>query len=118
MVEERIQSLLYNIKEHCPNIGPVPCFMDDKRAILQVHFRYDSEPLPKNNKEEHEVKGSEYDPEYNDDGYEYDDEDELMGDGHGYNHMFLHVLDLEESDWSAAEKEIIDKYNRCMSRQK
>ena len=93
MVEERIQALLTSISEKCPNIGPVPCFMDDKRAILRIHFRYDSDPIP----EKHE-----------------DDEDYHDPMDHGYNHMFIHVLDLEESDWSEHEKAIIDRYNKCM----
>ena len=95
MIEERLQALLTNISNKCPNVGPVPCFMDEKRAVLQIHFRYDSDPIP----EKHE------------DGEEDDYHDPM---DHEYNHMFIHVLDLEESDWSVHEKAIIYKYNKCV----
>lgn len=89
MSDERLQELVNNVRDQCPNMGPIACFMDEKRAILQIHFRYDSEPIP--DKEE--------------------DDDPM---DHGYNHMFLHALDLQESDWTAHEKDIIDRYNRYM----
>ena len=92
MVEERIQTLLNTIKDQCPNIGPVPCFMDEKHAILLIHFRYDSEPIQENE----------------------EDDDPL---NHGYKHMFQHAVDLQESDWSAHEKHIVDRYNSCMEKQ-
>lgn len=114
MVEERLQTLLNNIKEQCPNIGPVPCFVDENRAILQIHFRYDSEPLPDAGAEQSEgTEGKEHSD--CDKWDEYDDEcyDPL---DHGYNHMFMHALDLKEADWSVHEKDILDKYNRIMER--
>jgi hypothetical protein len=87
-IMERLQGLLNNIKEQCPNIGNAACFFLEDRYVLHVYFRYDSDPIP---------------------------DDDPMKDGH--DHMFIYCIGIEDEDWSIHEKNIVEYYQRCMDKE-
>lgn len=92
---ERLQDLVNFVKNECPTVNSVGCFMDEDTAVLQVFFsdpgEVDSEPDESNN----------------------DDVNENPMD-YGGKYMFLYHLSLNDTDWSIHKQKIVEKYNSLM----